>query len=101
LWELIIVGALILLNGFFAMAEMAVVSARRGRLQQMAERGSKRAKAALALNDDTPRLLSTVQIGITLIGVLAGAFSGATIAEKLERALLEIRSSSSWSASPT
>lgn len=90
MWELIIVGALILLNGFFAMAELAVVSSRRGRLQQMADRGSKGAKAALALSEDTTRLLSTVQIGITLIGVLAGAFSGATIAEKLERALLEI-----------
>lgn len=90
IWELLIVAALILLNGFFAMSEMAVVSARRGRLQQMAERGSKGARVALGMTEDPTRLLSTVQIGITLIGVLAGAFSGATIAEKLERALLEI-----------
>ena len=90
IWELLIVAALILLNGFFAMAEMAVVSARRGRLQHMVERGSKGARAALSMTEDPTKLLSTVQIGITLIGVLAGAFSGATIAEKLERALLEI-----------
>ena len=90
IWELLIVGALILLNGFFAMAEMSVVSARRGRLQQMAERGSKGARVALGMTDDPTKLLSTVQIGITLIGVLAGAFSGATIAEKLERVFLEI-----------
>jgi putative hemolysin len=79
--EIIIVLLLILLNGLFAMAEMAVVSSRRARLKHAAEQGDKGAKAALALAESPSRFLSTVQIGITLIGVLAGAFGGATISE--------------------
>ncbi len=74
---------LILANGLFSMSEMAVVSARRARLQQRARDGSRGAKAALELADHPTRFLSTVQIGITLIGILSGAFGGATIAEKL------------------
>lgn len=73
---------LILLNAFFAMSELAIVSARRARLQQRADTGSTGAGVALQLSDDPTRFLSTVQIGITLVGILAGAFSGATIAEK-------------------
>lgn len=65
------------------MAEMAVVSARKARLRQRAEEGSKGARAALALSSNPTDFLSTVQVGITLIGTLAGAFGGATIAEKL------------------
>jgi len=79
--EIIIVFLLILLNGLFAMAEMAIVSSRRARLKHAAELGDKGAKAALALAESPSRFLSTVQIGITLIGVLAGAFGGATISE--------------------
>jgi putative hemolysin len=81
--EILIVLLLILLNGLFAMAEMAIVSARRARLKHAANQGDKGARAALALAESPSRFLSTVQIGITLIGVLAGAFGGATISEGL------------------
>lgn len=74
---------LILINAFFAMSELAIVSARRARLHQRVEQGSRGAKIALALADDPTRFLSTVQIGITLVGVLAGTFSGMTIAGRL------------------
>jgi putative hemolysin len=71
LWfEILVVLSLVLLNGFFAMSELAVVSARRARLQGLAEDGKRGAKIALALQADPTRFLSTVQIGITLIGVL-------------------------------
>src|SRR5215203_2646849 len=83
-----LVIGLIVLNGFFAMSELAIVSARRVRLQQRADAGSTGARVALELSDDPTRLLSTVQIGITLIGILAGAFSGATIAEEFSVALV-------------
>jgi putative hemolysin len=79
--EIALVLLLILLNAFFAMSELAIVSARRARLQQRADTGSVGARVALVLSDNPTRFLSTVQIGITLIGILAGAFSGATIAE--------------------
>jgi putative hemolysin len=79
--ELALVLLLILVNAFFAMSELAIVSARRARLQQRADRGSIGARVALALSDNPTRFLSTVQIGITLVGILAGAVSGATIAE--------------------
>lgn len=75
--------ALILVNGLFAMAELAVVSSRRTRLEQLADEGSKGAAAALRLLEEPTRFLSTVQIGITLIGVLAGVYSGASFAEPL------------------
>jgi putative hemolysin len=81
--ELAVVAFLIVLNGFFAMAELAVVSSRRPRLSAMAEAGNAGARAALGLLENQPRFLSSVQIGITLIGVLAGAFGGATLAEDL------------------
>jgi putative hemolysin len=77
--QIAVVVVLTLLNGFFVLAEMAVVSARRGRLQQMAEEGSKGAAVALALSDDPSRFLSAIQTGITLIGVLTGAYGGSTL----------------------
>src|SRR5512135_3594033 len=80
---IIIVLLLILLNGLFTMSEMAVVSARKIRLQQQAEAGDQRAEKALKLAEDPSRFLSTVQIGITLIGILSGAFGGATLADDL------------------
>src|SRR3546814_9321886 len=83
IFELAVVGALILLNGFFAMSELAVVSSRRGRLQQMAQNGNKGARSALRLVEDTTGFLSHVKVGITLAGVLAGAYSGATLSEPL------------------
>jgi putative hemolysin len=81
--ELAAVLFLILLNGFFAMSEMAVVSARKIRLQQMADEGRRGAAVALTLQEDPSRFLSTVQIGITLIGVINGAVGGATLAARL------------------
>jgi putative hemolysin len=74
-----IVLLLILLNGVLAMSELAIVSARPNRLQQMANSGNKGAKAALELSSDPSKFLSTVQIGITLIGIVNGAFGGATL----------------------
>src|SRR3712207_4774955 len=78
---------LILLNGFFAMSETALVSSRKARLRQRAEEGDRGARAALELADSPNRFLSTVQIGISLIGVLAGAFGGAALAGPLAEAL--------------
>jgi putative hemolysin len=78
----IIIG-LVIANGLFAMAEIAIVSARKARLQQRAEDGDARAKTALELANSPSQFLSTIQIGITLIGILAGAFGGATVADKL------------------
>ncbi|WP_313212013.1 hemolysin family protein [Stenotrophomonas sp.] len=87
MFELIIVLALILLNGFFAMSEMSVMTSRKSRLKQMAG-SSKRAERALALSEKPENFLSTVQIGITLIGILTGLFGGEaiglTIAEWLQ-----------------
>jgi putative hemolysin len=77
--EIAIVAGLILLNGVFAMSELAVVSSSRPLLRSMAERGHSGATAAIKLAEDPGRFLSTVQIGITLIGIVAGAFSGATL----------------------
>ena len=82
-FELLIVVALILLNGVLAMAELAVVSSRRARLQALVNREVVGARRALALASDPGRFLSTVQIEITLNGVLSGAFSGATLGQRL------------------
>ncbi len=77
--DVAIILALIALNGVFAMSELAIVSARRPRLEAMARRGVGGARVALDLAADPGKLLSTAQIGITLIGVLAGAYSGASL----------------------
>jgi putative hemolysin len=81
--EVLIVLLLILANGVFAMSEIAVVAARKVRLQQRAEDGDERARSALELAKHPAQFLSTVQVGITLVGILAGAYGGATIAETL------------------
>ncbi|MFT3967972.1 MAG: CNNM domain-containing protein, partial [Sphingobium sp.] len=81
--DLAIIIALVVLNGLFAMSELAIVSARKPRLQALANAGKQGAKAVLALQEDPGRFLSTVQIGITGIGVLAGAFSGEALGEPL------------------
>lgn len=78
--EIIIVLVLILLNGLFAMSEIALISARKSNLQAEANRGSKSAKRVLDLQENPDRFLSSVQIGITLIGLLTGMFSGNKIA---------------------
>ncbi|HET9903773.1 MAG TPA: hemolysin family protein [Xanthobacteraceae bacterium] len=85
--ELGIVFGLVILNGFFALAEMAVVSSRRVRLQQMAEGGDSGAARALALAENPGRFLSSVQVGITLISIVSGAFGGATLAARFGPAL--------------
>ncbi|MEJ7926925.1 hemolysin family protein [Sphingobium sp. AN641] len=77
--DLAIILALVALNGVFAMSELAIVSARRPRLQSLEKAGRRGASTALALASDPGKFLSTVQIGITLIGIIAGAYSGASL----------------------
>jgi putative hemolysin len=88
--EVAIVVALILLNGLLALAELAIVSSRRARLQALVDRQVIGARRALALATDPGRFLSTVQIGITLVGVLTGAFSGATLGLHLANWLVDL-----------
>ena len=85
--HLSIVFLLIIVNGFFAMAEIALVASRKARLQPLAEAGNPGAQAALELKADPSRLLSTVQIGVTVIAILTGTFGEATLGEALERQL--------------
>lgn len=77
--DVLVIAGLILLNGLFSMSELAIVSARPARLKLAAEKGSGGAACALALTTDPGKFLSTVQIGITLIGIVAGAYSGASL----------------------
>jgi putative hemolysin len=88
--ELIILFLLIIFNGLLSMSELAVISARKARLQQMAYEGNAGAAKALALAASPGHFLSTVQIGITLVGILAGAFGGATIARWLAEQLVKV-----------
>ena len=94
-----IILALIALNGVFAMSELAIVSARSARLQAMADSGSKGAAAALQLSRDPGRFLSTVQIGITLIGIIAGAYSGSTLGRPVGERLLAMGIDHEWAMS--
>ncbi len=84
LLELAVAVTLIAINGLFALSELAVVSARRPRLKAMADDGRRGAAQALRLAEDPGRFLSTVQIGITLVGILAGVFSGAGLSARLQ-----------------
>jgi len=88
--EILIILLLLIINGFFAMSEIAIVTARKVRLLQKAEGGDTKARIALELANNPNQFLSTVQIGITLVGILAGAFGGATIAQELEGFLIKI-----------
>lgn len=88
--ELIVIILLIALNGMFALSEIAIVTARKIRLQQKASDGSAGAAAALELVNSPTRFLSTIQLGITTIGILVGAFGGATLAEELAGGLDEV-----------
>ena len=81
--EIAVIFALLLINAFFSMSEMAIVSASKPVLRQKAKQGDRRALAALRLADDPGNFLSTVQVGITLVGTLAGAYGGAAIADKV------------------
>lgn len=86
-FEISLVLILLIANGIFAMTEIAIVSSRRGLLQSMADKGSKGAKRALALSENPNRFLSTVQIGITLVGIVAGALGSGTVATQLAEIL--------------
>jgi putative hemolysin len=87
--EILVILGLVLLNGFFAMSEMALVSSKKARLQAAADRGSTGARTALVLLTDPTGFLSAIQIGITLIGILTGVYSGATFAEHFSLVLAE------------
>src|SRR5947208_3675459 len=88
--EIAVVAVLILVNGLLAMSELAIVSSRPARLKAMIDRNVRGAGRALALGSNPGKFLSTVQIGITLIGVLSGAFSGATLGQRLAQWLAEL-----------
>ena len=88
--DIVIILALILLNGVFSMSELAVVSAKRLRLEKMAGEGRRGAGTALDLHDDPSRFLSTVQVGITLIGIFNGAFGEASLTARLTPTLADI-----------
>jgi putative hemolysin len=97
--ELLIVLCLVVINGVFSLSELAIVSARKTRLKTLAEAGRPGAKAALSLAEDPGKFLSTVQIGITLVGILAGAFSGAALGGRLTEILVS-HGISPWIADP-
>lgn len=88
--ELLILVVLILINGLFSLSEMAIVSARKTRLQQRAQEGYSRAAVALELASEPNQFLATIQVGITLVGILAGAFGGATLAEEMAGLLMRV-----------
>jgi len=88
--ETLVIFLLIAANGVLAMSEIAIIAARKTRLQQSANSGDAGARAALELATHPNRFLATVQIGITLVGILAGAFGGATLAHKIERLAVEV-----------
>jgi len=88
--EIVVVLALFVLNGFFAMAELAILTSRRAHLERLAKEGRPGAHVALALADDPARMLAAVQIGISTSATLAGIISGATLAERLAEALLAV-----------
>ncbi len=88
-FDFCILAFLIILNGFFAMAELAIVSARKARLEVLAAEGKKRAKVALKLAERPGRFLSSIQVGITAIGVFSGLYSGAVFAQPLAEVLRE------------
>ena len=88
--EFLIILLLILLNGVFAMSELALVSARRARLAVLERKGVAGAALARRLAEDPQRFLPTVQVGVTLVGVFTGVFGGARIASQLERWLARV-----------
>ena len=82
--EVLVIFLLTLLNGFFSLSEIALVSVKRARIQIAADRGSRGARAVLKLLDDPEAFLSSVQVGITLIGIIAGAYGGAALTDDME-----------------
>ncbi|WP_077319221.1 hemolysin family protein [Virgibacillus proomii] len=95
--SIIILFILIIANGIFAMTEIGIVTSRKIRLEQKVKEGSSRAKTALYLAENSNELLSTIQIGITLIGIISGAFGGAAIADDLSAYLSKITFLKPWS----
>jgi Hemolysins and related proteins containing CBS domains len=89
-FELVVIVLLVIVNGIFSMSEIAVVTAKRVRLEHQAERGHAGAKAALRLATDPSNFLSTVQVGITLVGVIVSAYGGATISKVLAARLTRV-----------
>jgi len=89
-FEITVIFLLLIANGVFAMAEIAVVSAKKARLRRLADQGQSNAQVALELAESPNRFLSTVQVGITLVGIFAGAFGGATLAAKLAQPIGQI-----------
>ena len=89
-WEIFLIAVLILLNGYLAGAEIAVVTARKNHIKELAERGKKNAEVFLRLKEEPDRFLATIQIGITVVGVLASAVGGATAIEVLKPAIQDI-----------
>ncbi len=87
--EILLIILLIILNGYFSMSEIALLSVKKSRLKYFAKQGNKKAQNALFLTRRSPEMLSTIQIGITTIGILAGAFGGATVAEHIENWLIQ------------
>ena len=89
-FEIILIFVLILANGFFSASEIAIVSARKGRLEQRAEQGVRGARSALDLAESPSRFLAAVQVGITLVGTLASAFGGARLADGLSSVIATV-----------
>lgn len=87
--EILIILLLIIANGIFSMTELAIVNARKGLLEDSAERGSKGAQRAIQLAEDPNQMFSTIQIGITLIGIVTGLYSGAALSEPMAKAVKE------------
>ncbi|MEN9925340.1 MAG: hypothetical protein RL268_1466 [Pseudomonadota bacterium] len=94
--DVIVIAGLILLNALFAMSELAIVSARPARLKVAAEAGHKGARTALSLASDPGKFLSTVQIGITLVGIIAGAYSGASLGGPTAERLVALGMPADW-----
>ena len=90
--DLVIIAALIVLNGVFAISELAIVSARTAKLRSAANKGSSGAKVAIELAADPGKFLSTVQIGISLISIIAGAYSGASLGAPVGERMAPCRS---------
>ncbi len=88
--DFIIIIVLIIANGLFSMTELAIVNAKKRHLEEMAESGNERAKTAFELSENPNEMFSTIQIGITLVGILTGLYSGATFSGPLAEVLVKI-----------
>lgn len=88
--EIVVILGLTLLNGFFSLSEIALVSVKKSRMEHLASRGDSRAKTILQLLENPENFLSSVQVGITLIGIVSGAYGGAALTDDLERLLVEV-----------